>query len=726
MNCKKGVGGRMKCSRTRVIGRAAVTMLAACLSRGAATNAPVADKAADGIYDLDQFGPVTTRALADETFARASSNIIAAGGGVLLIPDHAAAGWVPRNESQQVWRKPEAPAPATHWGLTPGVTVIDPRGESMDITTPQVGGLTLNRTLNLKEGESLPFWGYYPLLSIRNTILHGSTSYREWLLEDVKAGKDRRFYVATIRGVFPGMFMSIGEYGVVQRLYVKSLGYDKDKARWYFVADVEADLHKGTIMGNKNHVNVMRMETYSHNENQTCDMLLERHNYSQGDNYMYYARMKYMGDNHSTAGDENAILYGAFINSDTDIFRGKVDQWNPGTGELRIANGRSDTLGSGRPIINMNPAKWLTNGTVCVGGGKIRFAASAGLTDEVVGRYFAVDEPDEYVPKAKNVRRWYLISRVDRHLNGTADISIIWHFWGAKDSSHINLYKPAHYSDGGQDRPLRYIIAPGANAYDVSDAVNNSRRVIKLVPTSFTGSKADFAPGDDVEQAIGPDPFQPTTLRSWSWESIPSHFPSPVLDIANYGEVMRHSVLSVRGGWGDIKGDMESRYDRNPPWHTIISLESASHIGIRFLADVGEAAIQFAQPHGRAQPIQWMFKPDGEKAGKAASLTVSPTNGDFRLEGGDVRLSGSLVTRGLSASATAARNLRGKDVPVEEGAGKASIVFALEEANDEYAVFLEQNWLANRAVVSKSPKGFTVIFDKPAPRGAKLDWMIVQ
>lgn len=733
----------------------------------AQTNAPAGTNPAgvDAFCDLGQVGPVGTAAQADETFAVAASNVAATGGGVVVIPRKAPAGWSPRNNRQDVWRKPEPPAPAKQWGVGPGVTVVDPRGANVEITTPQVGGLELNRTLDLAEGESLPFWGYFPMLSMRNTVLHGSTSYREWLMEDVKAGKDRRFYVQTIRGVFPGEFMSIGEYGVVQRLYVKSLGYDKDKFMWYFVADADQDISKGAIMGNKNHVNVAKMETFSHNENQTCDVLLERHNFSQGDNYMFYARFKYMGDNHSTAGDENAVLYGAFINSEADIFRGKVETWNPETGELKYRPGaKGDTLGSGRPIINLNPAKWMTNGAVVIvraapwtdfgtnidtavydgrrypsdvakntvgipslrRGGLIRFPAGAGITKAVIGRYFAVDEADEYVPMGKTVRRWYLINSVDRHLDGSADISIIRHWWGAKDAGGVMLYKPANYSADGRVKPLKYIIAPGANAYDVSDGVNGSRRTVRLVPTSFTGTPADFAPGDDIEQAIGPDPFKPIAFRAWTWDAVPGAFPAPLFDIANQGQIMRETVFSVRGGSGSITNDWAKRYDRNPIWDTLFSLHSTCNNGITFGADVANAAILFTQPNQREQPIGWLYGTDSSQLPKQATLTVSRETGDFNFKGGDVRLSGSLVAGGLSAGPVPARNLRGKNVPVKAGDTSVSVAFAVEETDDDYAVFIEPNWVGNHAVSKKGAKGFEIEFEKPAPRGAKLDWMIVR
>src|SRR5262249_30027583 len=157
------------------------------------------------------------------------------------------------------------------WGASNAVTVVDTRTGTLKIQPPQSTGLQIERVLDLPQGESLPFWGYYPTINIRNTILHGGTSYRDWLQEEAPKGKDSRFYGGKNRGIFPGMFMSIGEWGTVERLYVKTVGYDKEKKMWFFTADTDAGQPKGTIMGNKNHTNILRMETYSHNENQTFD-----------------------------------------------------------------------------------------------------------------------------------------------------------------------------------------------------------------------------------------------------------------------------------------------------------------------------------------------------------------------------------------------------------------------------------------------------------------------
>ena len=736
-----------------------ISLMAACLPMMGQTNATgVATPALpdnNGIYSLDQFGPVGTPANAESTFRMASSNIMAAGGGVILIPTKAAANWVPKNTTQEQWRKPAPPEAAKSWGSGVGVTVIDTRGSTPRIMPPQATGLSIERTLNIPQGQSLSFWNYFPMVQMRNTILHGSTSYRDWLQEDVKPGKDQRFYIPTVRGIFPGMFLSVGEYGTVERLYVKSLGYDKEKKMWYFVADTASGQPKGTIFSNKNHVNVLDMMTDSHNENQTFDVRMWRHNYSQGDNYLFDARFKYMGDVHSTSGDENGVIYAAFVESLTAIFRGQVDKWTPDTGELVYKGADAGkTLGSGRPIINLNPAKWVTNGTVMIVspasyvdanpllsggtfqgktyptttaknrlgigslrmGGLIRFSADAAITDDVVGRYFAVDEDSEYVPKAKAVRRWYLIDSVTRNPDGTKDIMIIRHWWGAKAAGSPTLYKPENYSSDGHEKPLRYIIAPGANAYDVSEGVNYSKHIIRLVPTSFTGTAADFAPGDAIEQAIGPDPFKPIPFRIWMWDRVPGAFPAPVFDLCNYG-VQRYTALQIRGGVANAD-DVSKAKDQKTAWENVITIETAADVGLNCSADFTRAAILFQQPF-HEQPVKWLYRPESNQPPREATLTVS-------RDAGQLTFSGSARFAGLSGEDAPARNLRGKNVPVPAGATELAVAFPVAEADGDYSVFVEQNWLGNRAVIAQTAQGFTVAFDKPAPADAKLHWLIVR
>ncbi|MCG3147055.1 MAG: hypothetical protein PCFJNLEI_00491 [Verrucomicrobiae bacterium] len=747
---------KIKCLLAGVVG-----LLVSNLAVVAQTNLPAGGLGS--FFSLDQFGPIGTAAEAESTYRKAADAILAAGGGVILIPPQAPPAWRPKNNIQQSLRVPPAPEQTTgRWYTGPQVTVIDGRGPTLKFLTPQIKGMEFERVLDLPPGDSLLHWDYHPILTIKNTTLRGSGSYHDWLQEAVPAGKDRRFYVATIRGIFPGMFLNALAWGgPVPRLCIKSLGFDKEKKMWYFVADTNVDVQKGAIMSNKHHTNLLSLESSSHTENQTFDVRMWRYKYSQGDTYLFDARFKYMSDVHSTAGDENGVLYAAFIEPLLNIFRGQVEKWDPATSQLVYKGSDGATLGSGRPLINLNPAKWTTNGTVVIVqpaswtdytsmienpvykgksypttlvtnhvgltvlrmGGLIRFSADAPITDEVIGQYFAVDSPSEYVPGGQfggvNLRRWYLIDSVTKNADGTKDITIVRHWWGAKSAGAPMLYKKSNATRDGHEVPLRYVIAPGVNVYDVSMGVKDPRRTVKLSPFPFAGTKLDFAPNDPVEQAIGPDPFKPISFRTWMWDAVPGAFPAPVFDIGNNGQVMREYLMQVRGGSGSIVRDTTTKFDENPAWDKLISFDSTCNIGLRFGADTGDAAILFTQPNSRVQPIKWYYG-ETNQLPKVAALTVSRETGDFNFTGG-------LVTgAGLSGGDKPARNLRGLNVAVKAGETKFPVKFPVAEADDAYGVFIEQSWIGNRAIVKKEATGFTVEFEKPAPANAKIDWFIVR
>ena len=82
--------------------------------------------------------------------------------------------------------------------------------------------------------------------------------------------------------------------------------------------------------------------------------------------------------------------------------------------------------------------------------------------------------------------------------------------------------------------------------------------------------------------------------------------------------------------------------------------------------------------------------------------------------------------KGLSGDRTQARNLRGKNVPVQDKATSLRVRFPQPEPDGDYAVFVEQSWLTNRAVSEKGPEGFTITFATPAPADGKVDWLLVR
>jgi hypothetical protein len=736
-------------------------------TKATGTPAPVAIGV---VYSLEQFGSgLNTPSGAQDAFDAACKQIIAKGGGVLMIPSDASAGWLPRNDSQQL----QTQSGPTQGRPTSGVTVIDLRGGTAKVLPPQLSGLTVSRTLNLPYGQSLPHWDYYPMLDLRNAVARGSTSYRDQIAEDFKAGNDTRIYVNTIRGLFPGMFLNCESYGPggVQRLYIKTLGYDPSKSHWYFTADTTNDVKKGTYLSNKNHVNIARLQAFNHAESESSDLAIYRNHYSQGDNYLIDARFKYMGDVHSTGGDENGVIFAGFIETMDNIFRGDVKSWDAKTGELVFGAGKNlDTLGTGRPIINLNTKKWINAGTAIIVrpasfteadgfglvspvfqgksfpstrqsqqeggairmGGLIRLSAESPADAKSVGRYFAVDEEGEYVPPSTGagaVRRWYLIDQVTKNADGTKDVRIVRYSGGLSSAGAPTLYKSENYSTDGAVKPLKYIIAPGVNVYDVADGIENktigfisSKRFLKLSPSPVAGTDADFAPGDAIEQAIGPDPVRPIPFRSVINERIPGSFPAPIFDVSNTG-IMRDSVLAVRGGKGILDEDLVKRYDHSPVWGDVIRIEATSRVGINIAGDTLDSAIQFQQRNGRAQAVKWKY----DQGKKEAILTVSPGDGVMKYEGNGVNVSGSLLRlAGLSGTDVAAKNLRGIGVAVKPGSVDLAIKFQNPEADANYGVFIETSWLTARGVLRQTPDGFTVGFDKPAPQGASIHWVIVR
>lgn len=719
-----------------------------------------------GVFYLNEFGKIGSPKEAEASLEAASELIPKLGGGILIIPPETAPGWQPRNRSQHEIRVPDQPAPAKTWRESPSVTIVDPRGRFPALHTAPITGLTLRRVLDLHPGESLPHWNYNPMLGFENTIARGSTSYHDWLQEDVEAGENARFYVPTIRGLFPGMFITANGWSVVERLYIKSLGYDAEKKAWYITADTTKPFKKGILLSNKNHVNILRMETSSHTENQTFDLHILRKNYSQGDNYLVDARFRYMGDVHSTAGDENGVLYAAFIQAELQAFRAKVSKWDAASGELTFkAGGNVGTLGSGRPILNMNPQKRISEGAVFIVkaalskadaagdstpgvfegksypnvfeknhlgilsarvGGLIRFSKHAPVDDSCIGLYFAVDQDDES-PKGTQARRWYLIHSVKVNQDGTKDIEIVRHWWGAKPAGSPLLYNPDNYTWDGHERPLKYAIVPGVNAYEVSLALPgpDSKPVLKLSPAPFAGTARDFAPDDPIEQAIGPDPFHPQPFRSWTWDEVPSAFPASYFDVRNLGQVQRHAVMTVGGGSGNLPEDLQNRWSHAPVYDRWIDFRGTARNGIVFGADVSDAALLFQQPHQRAQPIVWSYLREDQP--QRASLSVSPETGTLLFDGPGTALPGG-VTRvgGISGSEVSAKNLRAIDVPVPEGVREFSVSLPVAEADAQYGVFVENSWMTLHVVRQRTEKAFTVQFSEPAPAGARMSWLLLR
>jgi len=155
-------------------------------------------------------------------------------------------------------------------------------------------------------------------------------------------------------------------------------------------------------------------------------------------------------------------------------------------------------------------------------------------------------------------------------------------------------------------------------------------------------------------------------------------------------------------------------------------LDHTAGVGINCGADFADAAVLFQQPHAE-QPVKWHYAHAEGRPPRQATLTVSKTTGRLHFAGGGVSTGGPLTdVAGLSAEDMPARNLRGKNVPVAAASRSIRVRFPQPESDGDYAVFVEQSWLTDRAVGKKGPEGFTVSFSDPAPESATLDWMIVR
>ena len=727
---------------------------------------------ASGVYNLADFGPLTTPAQVKAAY-EAAITALSKSGGLLVVPTAAAKQLSLDNTSQIAPRTPAAPAETKMWQHEgPGVSILEVKEDKLILKVPQIGGLEIDRTLRMPAGESLPHWSTDFALTLNNKIIQGSNSYLDWLALPVKAGKDARFYVKTIRGLKPGMFLNLhggpGYGGGVTRGCVKTLGFDAEKKLWYFTADTSIDHVAGAILHNKNNEGLIYLGQDCNADEQTYDVMLKRHKYALGDTYMFFGWYEYMSNIHSAAGDENGNIFAGYSKSIANAFAGTVESVDWKTQQLKFAPGAAnvETLGQSRDLVNMNTQKWITKGKVLIvpaesywdtiDTGKYPFQGKTypttiekdlqtGVTGlhmgglihgdrdcpwdrSLVGRLFGLTDATELEPSAQKIR-WYEILDVLANADGTKDLVIQRFWWGAKAAGSPTLYRLENCSWDGHLRPLSYAIAPGTYVNNVAQAVPTQgyagERIVGLAPYADADTPFDFAKGDKIEQAIGPDPFKPNPFRMWTWDNVPGVFPSPMLDLANFGADPRYAAMAVRGGPAN-SDNLKDTVRQLPPWENSIIVESAAGVGLNLNADFTNAAILFQQPY-HDQLLKWRYGP--RTPGKPiaeATLGVSRDTGDLTFTGGDVHFNGSLQSAGLSADGTPARNLRGKNLPVAAGATFLAVTFPNAENDGNYAVMVEQSWLTNRAVTKKTTAGFTVLFDKPAPADATLDWVLVR
>jgi len=748
--------GRRRCSRVVV----ALLMVATAAGGGEPTR-----------RSLAEFGDLSTVESAQAALKAGVEALLKAGGGILEIPANAPDRLAVHNDAQTKIDEPT-------------VTIVDYRRGYTRTCLPSIGrhqtcvwaGSRLERRLNLGQ-KSLPHCGIYSNQAIQNYMVSGASSYMTTLTDPVEAGKDIRCYVDTIRGIWIGQFLNITGKPMsyaqpYDRIHVKSIGWDRERRTNFFTCDLAHDHPAGAIVYNKHVVNGLQVEGYSNCDNQSMEFQVTRRHYAVGDSFVISGMMFYMGDIFSGFGDEGGIVLNAETIGEINAFHSTVEAVDWSRDQLTYAPGRTNphTLSNSRPLINMNRKKWTTAGTVLIvapggsykgksypsvigglanvfnyQGGLILGSKNCPWTADVVGRYFALTDPAEIIEAndrssvggyaklaGRPVYRWYRVKKFSENPDGTKVIKILRVRWSAVAAGAPKLFDDANYTRDGHEVPLHYAIAPGAWVYDVSQGWADTRatgghvykthpRTLRLVPSGDRGTPLDFEPGDPIEQAVGPDPWQPRPLRIRQFDQMPSTMPSATIEVQQLGRVQVPRAIALEGIVRS-RDDLKRRKDKKPAWDTAIDLTALTNVGLNFGAGVLDAAIVFRQPGGHPQPIRWANQVVG-----SSSLTVPPETGDFVLAGGHLDLSGKSVRRtaGLSATATAASNLRGINVAVKEGAKELQIRFARPEADADYAVFLTPSWLTATAATAKTADGFTAHF-AAAPANATVDWLLVR
>jgi len=721
---------------------------------------------------LTEFGDISSEKAAKAALAKAVKQLVAEGGGVLVIPTDAPENW-------KVWNTSQADLKA------PAVTIVDLRQGRVRYHVPPIGtrstngmgGMQINRMLNMA-GGTLGHCTTTSAQSINSYAVSGATSYMATLTKPIKPGKDVRAYVDLIRGIWPGQFLNVT--GSVMsyrepfdRIIVKDIGWDPKEKRNYFVADFDHEHPIGALVYNKHMVMGQKVYGYSNCDNQTAGLLgVMQHQYGVGDNFVISGMMKYMSDVFSGFGDEGAVV----INSETvglvNMFASTVEKVDWSDNAVTYAKGISmpHTLSNSRPLVNMNKKKWVTAGHVYIvqpqktfrgkrydgkgggpggvfnyQGGLILGSKDCGWTDQIIGRFFCVtDDTEVILPNdksvvggyAKNPRRpayrWYRVMTHDTFPDGMHVLRILRVRWSAVAAGAPNLFVDDNYTFDGHERPLKYAIAPGAWVYDISEGWADTRqtggnlywdhpRKLRVVPTGDRDTKFDFEPGDEIEQPVGPDPWQPRPIRIRQFDQMPDTMEGASIEVQQNGRVQVTDGIRFSSPTRSVDG-IARRKDRKAPYKYIMNIYTVADVGINFGAEMLSGAIYFHQPRGHAQAMRWMCD-DGVK-----SLLVPPATGNFTFAGGNIDNSGHGIVRstGISGTDKQARNLRGINVPVKPGAESFQVRFGRPEPDANYAVSITPDWMTPYCVRQKTQTGFTVQFGTEAPTKAKLDWIIVR
>jgi hypothetical protein len=698
---------------------------------------------------LTEFGPCGTAAQARATLDAACAAVAAQGGGVIVIPNNLPADFVPRNAIQDAASKAGVLIEDFRGGVMRLVVV--PEG-AHDTFSDAAGGLIVDRDLvNDVRGQ-----GGGSAVSIATRSRGGVNSINDVILKDAAHGSDARFYVTTLRGMAPGNWVNIvNGAGQVTSGPITTVGIDGVAP--YFTADTKFDYKQGDRFWNKNWFSALEISDTHNTDDQSGSVSIARTTYGSGDTFGVQTSLTYAGDIMSAGGDEGGIVYSAEVRHDVDLFSGVVESWNPDTQTLVYSPQNAANvwkIGTSRPIVNMNPQKWIQSGRIVVPQNGFDYngiasavigAAAVQWDASIVGKFIAIDEPSEYYQASELaafgvgtgtpiVRRWFRIATLAKRADGLWNLGIETVWWGNYQGGKPPLLHYSNYTtSNASPKELHYIIAPGSWAIDVRNALGPRKyyvgatpqeRTIRLAP--FQNAQDAFAPGDPISQPAGPTPWTPTSYRTRHVNLFPPLVTGNCFVASNLGPTILGSGLVVDDGrpGRTLAQVQQQQKDGLPTFGAGVQVSACTNYGIVISGPVAYGAVLLNQQDGNRKAIQWL----GNNVGTA--VYGNPANGDFTIETtGNVNLSlkGTIQQRGLSATAVAANNLRGVDVPVAGGVLSATITFASPEPDASYAVMTECSWLTVKAVVNKSATGFTAQFATAAPHGGgKLSWVLVR
>ncbi len=695
------------------------------------------------IYRLSEFGQAGTVAGAKDAVKKAAASI--KGGGILIVDDEVAAAFTPESQTQEQLGNP-------------GIFLMDIRQGKFRMVPPSLGfripqdpsgysAFFLDRTIN--QG-AVNVNGLNSILRVSDRVIKGTTSYFQYAVKAEKTDdpETMKIYVPTIKGLYVGLelIVQMGKESVAYSekrfsaqatVRVESLGLDGATDHWMIVRKNDPKIAWAQIVSlfNKSSVNSISISEVNHTDQENFGTIsIDKHAYGQGDNFGVGITYMYMGNVMSTRSDECGNAFTANIWQNLGSFIGKVEKYDAQTGELQFdaKADNSNTLGTSRALINLNPQKWITAGKIAIeaeyfeGGevdpkGYVR-GIGTNWTQEITGRYLAVDETEEYAGnppkgfwqgslKGRKVRRWWYIRKYEK-VNGEDRLWVERTRYTVFENAVPTLINQQSYR-----KELAYVIAPGAMVADVSRAVPEVNkhhvkgesvkpgpsRILLLAP-SKDGAQT-FAKGDSIEQVVGADPSHPNGYRVRHRETMPSGLGNS----CSYYTI-NNGAYPVRAALGVYGGHDLMQIPGHNKFFNIIDVGTSCDYGIRFRNTVKNAALYMEQMEHK---IAW-------KTGKG-NVELSAVNNALNLNG-----SGIAEVKSIAVTGEAGSNLRGMDVKVPAGVKTFEVKFPQAEPNGNYALTVQPNWLCRWAVTAKTAQGFTVVFDEASNSKSTLDWQLIR